>query len=428
EGLLRSKARLFSSAIDNVTRRRVYQVTEVLNQSKAKELEGIFYPRSAAVVGVSANEQKMGTQWFRGLLSSGFKGPIYGVSQSGGKVYGHEIYNNLTAIPGPVDLVVVCIPRDFVLDLLDDCAAKKVRAVQFFTAGFRETGEPKWAEVEKEMVRRARRGGFRIIGPNCFGIYCPEHGLPYGPWMPPGRGGSIAFISQSGGHAGKLLHTGLTRGIEFGKAVSMGNGSDLGSADFLEYFALDPGTDAIGLYLEGPTDSRQLLQKMQAASERKPIVVWKGGRTAAGYRATASHTGALAASASVWSGALRQAGAIETEGLEELADTLLLLQRVGPLHRSNLGIVCGLTDGGGGEAVLIGDACAAPGIVVPPLTEKTNKELLALLGQVGSVLSNPIDISQRGGNKGTLERTMHLRFTRTLTYCQRFWEHRSPMK
>ena len=129
EGLLRSKARLVSPAIGNVTRRRVYQVTEVLNQSKAKELEGIFYPRSAAVVGVSANEQKMGTQWFRGLLSSGFKGPIYGVSQSGGNVYGREIYSNLTAIPGPVDLVVVCIPRDFVLDLLDDCAAKKIRAV-----------------------------------------------------------------------------------------------------------------------------------------------------------------------------------------------------------------------------------------------------------------------------------------------------------
>jgi len=140
----------------------------------------------------------------------------------------------------------------------------------------------------------------------------------------------------------------------------------------------------------------------------KPIVVWKGGRTPAGARATASHTGALAASADVWSGALKQAGAIEVQGLDELADTLLLFQRVGRLERSNVSIICGLTDGGGGEAVLAADACAAIGIEVPALTEKTSQELVKLLGEVGSVLCNPVDLSQRFGDPQALERAMEL--------------------
>jgi len=164
----------------------------------------------------------------------------------------------------------------------------------------------------------------------------------------------------------------------------------------------------LGFTSKGPRDSRRLFEAIRVASKQKPVVAWKGGRTEAGARATASHTGALAASATVWSAALRQAGAIEVQGLEELADTLLLFQNLGQLKRSNVGIICGLTDGGGGEAVLAADACAAMGVTVPPLTEKTHRELLSLLGQVGSVLCNPVDISQRSGNIETLRKTMEL--------------------
>jgi acetyltransferase len=200
----------------------------------------------------------------------------------------------------------------------------------------------------------------------------------------------------------------LTRQIGFSKVASIGNCCDLGSADFLEYMAWDPKTTVVGMYLEGPRDSARLLAVMRAATQRKPVFVWKGGRTAAGARAASSHTGALAASASVWSGALRQAGAVEVNGLDELADTLLLFQAVGRLERANLGIVCGLTDGGGGEAVLSADACALQGIEVVPFTDKTRRELLGLLGQVGSVLVNPVDVSQRSGNLAAFERTMEL--------------------
>jgi len=379
-----------------------------LNQEKLKELEPIFYPRSVAVVGASVSEQKTGSQWLKGLISSGFKGELYPVNPGGGEVFGLRIYRHLRSIPGPVDLVIVCIPRASVLRVLGDCAAKGIKAVYFFTAGFRESGEAEWIGVEEEMVRRARRGGFRIIGPNCFGVYSPEHGIPYGPFNLHAEIGSVGFISQSSGHVGKILEFGMTRGVGFSKAISLGNGADLGSADFLEYLALDPRTNIIGLYVEGPRDSRRLFETICAASEMKPIVVWKGGRTPAGARATASHTGALAASADVWSGALKQAGAIEVQGLDELADTLLLFQRVGRLERSNVSIICGLTDGGGGEAVLGADACTALGIEVPALIEKTSQELVKLLGEVGSVLCNPVDLSQRFGDPQALERAMEL--------------------
>jgi len=369
-----------------------------LRQEKFKELDPIFYPRSVAVAGASTDEGKIGSQWYKSFLCDAFMGKAYAVNPKRGEVLGRKTYPDLKSIPGPVDLVVSCIPRDGVLDLLDDCAAKGIKAIQFFTAGFRETHESKWIEVEKEMVRIARRGRFRIIGPNCFGIYCPEGGVPFGPVMAPGKIGPIGFISQSGGHAGKMLEIGPGRGMSFSKVISMGNGADLESAEYTEYLALDPKTKVIGLYLEGPEDSRRLIETIGAASESKPVVVWKGGRTEAGSRATASHTGALVASASVWSGALKQAGAIEVNGLEELADTLLLFQTVGEIRECNAGIVCGLTDGGGGESVLTADSCAYLGVPVPALTADTSKKLLGLLGQVGSIVDNPVDISQRTGN------------------------------
>lgn len=379
-----------------------------LSEQRLREFERIFYPRTIAVVGASRNPFKMGSLWVRGLITAGFEGAVYPVNPNGGEILGLKIYPDLKSITGPVDLAVCCIPRTLVLHLLDECAAKGIGAIHFFTAGFRETGEPEWIAVEEDMARRAREEGFRIIGPNCMGVSCPEHRIPYGPSTELGRVGSAGFISQSGGHAGKMVEIATTRHIGLSKVISAGNCCDLGSADFLEYLSLDPKTSVIGLYLEGPRDSQRLLRVMSDASRHKPIVTWKGGRTLAGARAASSHTGALAASAAVWSAALKQAGVVEVQGLDELADTLLLFQRVGRLERGNLGIICGLTDGGGGEAVLTGDACAALGINVTPFTRSTSRQLLGLLGQVGSVLVNPLDVSQRSGDLQAFETAMEL--------------------
>jgi acyl-CoA synthetase (NDP forming) len=365
------------------------------DRRKLEELAPVFHPRSIAVVGVSSEEARVPALWFKSLMSSGFKGDVYAVNKKGGQFHGHRIWSSLTSIPGPVDLVIVCIPRASVKDLLWECAEKKVKCVQFYTAGFSESGESQWTDVEQKMVRIAQEGGFRIIGPNCFGVYNPGYGISYGPFNVEPPLGSVGLVVQSGGIMGKVLEYGMVQGLGFGKGVSIGNAADLGVADFLEYLALDDEIKTIGLYLEGPRDARRLIEVMRAAAELKPVVVWKGGSSLAGQRAIFSHTGALASSPAVWSGALCQAGAIEVRSLEEMCDTLLLLDRFGRLSRGNLGAICGLTDGGGGEAVLISDVCTAAGIEVPLLREKTAKALVDLMGQVGSVLTNPVDMSQR---------------------------------
>ncbi len=220
--------------------------------------------------------------------------------------------------------------------------------------------------------------------------------------------GACGFISSSSGQAAKMAAISLARGISLGTLASIGHGRDAGSADLLERLADDRGTGAVGMYLEGPRDGARLMKVMRRATRHKPVFVWKGGRTAEA-RAAGSRVGAPAASpAAVWSAALRQAGAIEVNGLDELADSLLCYQAVGWQERANLGIICGLTDGGGGEAVLSGDACASQGIDVVPFTDRTRRHLLGMLGQVGSVLVNPVDVSQRSGNLEIFERTFEL--------------------
>ena len=380
----------------------------MLDYTILEELEPVFYPRSIAVVGASPNEAKIGSQWLKGLIACGFSGDVYPVNPRGGEVFGLKIYPDLRSITGLVDLVIVCIPRGGVLPLLDDCAAKQVKAVYFFTAGFSEVGDPKWSWVEGEMVSRARSGRFRIIGPNCFGVYSPEHGMPYGPFCLRTAVGRVGVISQSSGHLGKIIEFASMRGLGLSKAVSVGNACDLGCVDFLKYLAVDSKTTVIGLYVEGPRNARGLFEMLRAACQVKPVVVWKGGRSTAGARSAVSHTGALSSSAVTWSVALRQAGAIEVEGLDEMTDTLLLLDKVGQVRRGNLGVVCGLTDGGGGEAVMVSDACAQLGIDVPALKEKAGHELVDLIGEVGSVLCNPVDMSQRQRDPQTLRRAMEV--------------------
>ena len=378
------------------------------DKGKVNELDPIFHPRSIAVVGVSSEEARVPALWFKALRSSGFTGNVYAVNKKGGRFQGQRVWSTLTAVPGPVDLVISCIPRASVVDLLHDCAEKKVKCVQFYTAGFSESGEVEWADAEREMVRIAQEGGFRIIGPNCFGVFNPRYGISYGPFNVRPILGSVGLIVQSGGIMGKILEYGMVQGLGFGKGVSIGNASDIGVADFLEYLALDDEIKTIGLYLEGPRDTRRLLEVIRATSETKPVVVWKGGSSPAGDRAIFSHTGALASSPGVWSGALRQAGAIEAHSLDETCDTLLLLDRFGRLGRGNLGAICGLTDGGGGEAVLISDVCTAAGVEVPLLRKKTAKALVDSIGQVGSVLTNPVDMSQRQAIAPSVKRALDL--------------------
>jgi acyl-CoA synthetase (NDP forming) len=364
-----------------------------LFEEKLKEFEPIFYPKSIAVVGVSATSIKAGSLWVWDLRSAGFPGPIYPVGSSGGRIGDLEILPSLRLIPGEVDYVIVAVPRQSALELLDDCAAKNVKAVHFFTAGFSEMNAQQGRKLEEQMLEKARQGNVRIIGPNCIGVYCPEHRIPFLTGIL-GENGPVGFISQSGGIATKLVTTGIARHINYSKGVSFGNAIDLDASDFLQYLAADHKTRVIGAYLEGTRDGTRLFDTMKEVARAKPLVVWKGGRTEAGAQAALSHTGSLASSAAVWSAILKQAGTIEAHSLEELTDTLLVFQQLGHGRGTRAAIIGGLADGGGGNSVAAGDACMDNGLEIPPLSFETKQKLTDLLGEVGSILHNPVDVSQ----------------------------------
>jgi acyl-CoA synthetase (NDP forming) len=364
-----------------------------LFEEKLKEFEPIFYPESIAVVGVSATSIKAGSLWVGDLRSAGFPGLIYPVGSSGGRIADLEILPNLRLIPGEIDYVIVAVPRQSALELLDDCAAKNVKAVHFFTAGFSEMDTQQGRKLEEQMLKKARQGNVRIIGPNCIGVYCPEHKIPFLMGIL-GESGSVGFVSQSGGIATKLVTIGIARHINYSKGVSFGNGIDLDASDFLQYLAADPKTKIIGAYLEGTRDGVRLFNTMKEVAKIKPLIVWKGGRTEAGAQAAMSHTGSLASSAAIWSAMLKQVGAIEVHDLEELTDTLLIFQQLGHVQGTRAAIIGGLADGGGGNSVAAGDACVENGLEVPPLSYETKQELSKLLGEVGGILCNPVDVSQ----------------------------------
>jgi len=367
-----------------------------LFEERLREFEPVFYPRSIAIVGASADERKFGSKWVKGLVSAGFAGPVYPVSSGGGTIAGLEISPDLRSVPGEVDYVIASVPRQSVLGLLDDCTARKVKVIQFFTAGFSEVGTGRGRELEQQMVVKAKQGGIRIIGPNCIGVYCPEHKMPLGPSSlgRVGTSGFVGFVSQSGGIAAKLVEIGIARHINYSKGVSFGNGIDLDASDFLQYLAADARTRVIGAYLEGTRDGRRLFDTMKEVTKAKPLIIWKGGRTEVGTEAAMSHTGSLTSSAPVWSAMLKQVGAIEVHSLEELSDGLLICQQLEGWKGGNIAVIGGLADGGGGISVSASDICSETGLDMPPLSSKTREGLIELLGEVGGIFRNPVDVSQ----------------------------------
>jgi acyl-CoA synthetase (NDP forming) len=321
-----------------------------------------------------------------------------------------DLHTDLRSVPGAVDSVIVAVPKEALPQVLDDCAAKGVKAVQLFTAGFRESGTETGLRMEKEIADRARQGGFRLIGPNCIGVHNPSVKVPYGPLTVIGEPGSVGFISQSGGHGGRFVETGLERGIRLSKVVSFGNGADLDETDFLEYMAADHETKIIGAYLESLNRPARFLELVSQASRTKPVIVWKGGRTGAGAETAASHTGALASSYAAWRAAMVQTGAIAVESLEEMADAIMALEGIGRTACRRVAIISGMGSGGGGESVLGADACSEHGLEVPRFGAETRRQLASLLPPAGAILRNPIDFGGILPGREILEKMMGLIF------------------
>ena len=363
-------------------------------QPPAVDLDALLHPRSVAVVGASANPDSPGHDYLRCLIDFGFAGPVYPVHPRESEILGLKAYADLLAISDDVELVISCIPAEGVLDLLDACAKKGVRAVQLFTARFSETGRPEDAELERQVLRRARETGVRLIGPNCMGLHDPAWGISFRPDLPK-RAGPVAFLSQSGNNTSEVLLHSAVRGIGISTALSYGNALDLDEADYFTYLAQDKRTTVIGAYIEGVRDGRRFLDALRTAANTKPVVVLKGGRTQAGARSAVSHTAALAGSSEVWRGALRQAGAVEVRSQEELIDLLVafaLLQQ----PNGSPGRRVGAVGGGGGRGVQAADACTEEGLSVPPLSDAIRQQIRER-SPLWDWIGNPVDQSILAG-------------------------------
>ena len=361
----------------------------------APDLDALLHPRSVAVVGASANPDSPGHDYLRSLIDFGFAGPVYPVHPREREILGLTVYPDLRAVPGEVDFVISCIPAEGVPELLAACAEKGVRTVQLFTGRFSETGRRQAAELERDVRERAREAGVRLIGPNCMGLHDPSWGLSFRPDLPR-RAGPVAFLSQSGNNTTEVLLHSDVRGLGFSTAVSYGNALDLDESDFLAYLARDPRTEVIGAYIEGVRDGQRFLQSLRTAARAKPVVVQKGGRTAAGARSAISHTSALAGSREVWRGALRQAGALEVATQEELIDLLVAFALL-PRPANVPGRRTGVVGGGGGRAVQAADACTEQGLAVPPLSDDIRRQLRERAPALWDWIGNPVDQSILAG-------------------------------
>jgi acetyltransferase len=240
-------------------------------KKSAVTLDEVFSPQGVAVVGVSTSKLAFAEMVVHALKEAGFPA-VYPVNPKYEEVLGLPCYPNIGAIPGVVDHVVVNIPAESALGLLDECAAKGVKSVHFFTAGFGESGYTERAGLEREMLARAKAGGFRIIGPNCVGLYVPKSRL-VNHFSDPLEPGAIAFISQSGGHAQNLPSYSKARGLRFSKVVSYGNALDVNESELLDYFSEDPETEIIAAYIEGVKDGKRFRRALEKAAALKPVVV-----------------------------------------------------------------------------------------------------------------------------------------------------------
>lgn len=366
------------------------------------KLSRAFEPECVAVVGDSGQNN---FRWLHG--QSTFKGKLYSVQVNPESVKGIEAlgirnYTSLLDIPDPVDLAIVAVPRTAAPKVLEDCIRKDVAAAHFFTSGFAETRTEEGTKLERLLAERAEEANFHLIGPNCMGIFNPKVGIRQTVEQYTGISGPVGFIAQSGTHAITFSLEAHLQGMEISKSVSFGNGVVLDSTDYLDYFGHDPETKVIGMYLEGVKDGRRFLRVLKEVSARKPVVIWKGGRTNEGGRAIASHTGSLAVPRAIWDAAVRQCGGVEVEEMHELIDTLKALLYLPPVRTNRVGIA----GGSGGQSVATADLFAEAGLSVPPLTQKSYDELASFFSLVGGSYGNPIDTGNP--NRAQMRRIMEI--------------------
>ncbi len=351
-----------------------------------EDMEALFSPRSVALVGIPRSF-KIGTLFLMALQDQGFAGPIYPVNPKADEIEGLRSYPRLADLPDPVDMVIVMVPKAQVMPVLEECAKKKVKSVVLYTSGFGESGESEGLAEQERVREMARKGGFRVLGPNCMGVHSSSAGLAFFPQMPR-ESGSLALISQSGSLCNLLMKAFEPRKLFFRHAVSYGNGCDVDLPELLEWMGRQPEVRLICAYTEGLRDGRALSRAMESIAGRKPLIMWKVGRTSAGQRAAASHTGSLSGDQTLWRALFQQYGVLDVSDLEEMMDLVMAMHHLPWEGEGRIVLV----SGPGGPVVSAADAAERWGLTMASLEEKTRERLRASLPATGTSWRNPVDV------------------------------------
>lgn len=350
-------------------------------------LEPIFKPRSIAVVGASRSPSTIGHQILANLINYGYTGAVYPINPKADSIHSIKAYPSIGAVPDPVDLVVISVPKELVPGVAEECGRAGVRGLVVITAGFREIGG-EGVERERQLVEIVQRYGMRMIGPNCMGVLNTEPAFSmnatFAPCMPPA--GRTAFLSQSGALGLSVLDYASEYGIGISQFASIGNKPNVSGNDLLLQWENDDNVDVILMYVENFGNPRKFLEIASRITKKKPIIVLKSGRSRIGAHAAASHTGALAASDLAVDALLAQAGVLRAESIEALFDMAIAF--TGRLPQSRRTAV--LTNSGG-PGILVVDALEPHGLEVVELHPDTVARLRKVLPAEAS-LRNPLDM------------------------------------
>jgi acyl-CoA synthetase (NDP forming) len=359
---------------------------ELLPPVSPDAIGSLFYPKSIAMVGASAQLGKWGHSLMINTISGGFKGDLYPVNPKGGTIAGRRVYRSVTEIPGEIDLAVVTIPAQAVLDLIPQFREKGIRNMLLITSGFSETGKL-GKELEKELVRAAQQSEILVLGPNTMGICNPHNNLycTGSPVMP--KPGSTAMVAQSGNMGIQLLAFAEQQGIGIRAFCGSGNEAMMTIEDYMDGFEVDSLTRTVILYIESVKNGRRFFEGARRVGEKKPIVLLKGGRSEAGNRAAASHTGAMTSDIKIFDAVCRQAGIVRAEKPMDLLDLAAAFSSL-PLPAGNRAAIVTL---GGGWGVVTADLCAEFGLDVPELSAQLIAKMDEMLPTYWS-RSNPIDL------------------------------------
>ncbi|MFP4345414.1 MAG: acetate--CoA ligase family protein [Anaerolineales bacterium] len=349
-------------------------------------LDLFFHPQGVAVIGASSNPAKLSHGVVRNLKEHGYEGAIYPVNPKGGEILGFKVYPDIREVPDPVELAVVMVRAEWVPDALHACGERGLKAVIVITGGFKEVG-PEGAELERSLKPIAEEYGMRLIGPNCVGVMDTHVPLDttFISEMP--EPGPIGFASHSGAIAGGTVDWAIGQGVGYSRIISLGNQADVNIADGARMLHADPHTKVINLYAEGIPDGRGFVETAAAIFREKPIVITKAGRTAAGTRAVASHTGALAGAGRAFAAAAHRAGVLVAGSLQEQNDVATALAYQ-PLPG---GTRVAIITNAGGPAALAADTLDDHGLQLANLTAETQARLKEVTPH-GTQLGNPVDM------------------------------------